>query len=650
MQLEELGLKPSEISKLNKKGFETVEDLQSFYPRTYYDFSEVKMLEPSLNDTFCAIVGRFDKMETQKTNNTLMLKAKVIDNLSHKKLHVMWIGNYNLKNVIKNYIDSDVIVCGKLTYEDEYHSYHMLNPVIFSMNISKNLRVYPVYTKFSGISEEWMDKMLKKALEHKIEDTLPEEIRKRYSLMSMREAVMSMHSPKSMEQLEKAQKRVVFGMLYNFARSIEERELSISKGSVYNIKNLDMVNAFVKMLPYKLTESQRNAFIEMKNLASDGRRINALIQGDVGSGKTVMAFLMMFAMAGSGYQSVLMAPTEVLAKQHYEELKQYSDKLGESVVFLNGSLKSKEKKEIYKKIANGEVRLIVGTHSVVSEGVKYKDLALAVVDEEHRFGVAIEEELFSKSDKGMHTISMSATPIPRTITDVLFSGSMLVYDLERPSGRQEVQTCIFNNDEKIYNFIKNQIEEGRQAYVVCPLIEESTSDKRKGILSVERVEDDYHKRFEMDGIKIASLTGKTKHEETENILKDFIEGKIDILISTTVIEVGVNNPNVSTIVISNAEMFGVAQLHQLRGRVGRGQYKGYCILKSAEKDNERLQLVCSTTNGFELAEKDAKLRGPGDILGEKQSGSNKELELVFKFPKMYKVAKKEAKEFLTRIF
>ena len=649
MNLEELELRKADITKLNKKGIMTVEDVQMFLPRTYYDFTETKPLDPKYDGQFVAVTGTFTKWETKKTNQTLMLKAKVLDRETGKKLHVMWIGFYTLKNVIKEWEGSEVIVCGKLTYEDAYHSFHMNNPIIFSPEIKKNLKVYPIYTKMSGISEEWMEKTIQKSLEVKIEDRLPESVRSHYGLMSMGEAVLSLHYPKSMKQVESAQKRLVFNVLFDFACSLEERENAVSKGSVYNVKSYALLKKFAQLLPFNLTDSQKKAVNEMCALAKDGRRISALVQGDVGSGKTAVAFSMMFAMAGSGYQSVLMAPTEILAKQHYDELSRYAEKLGMEVAFLSGALKAKEKKVLYAKIKDGSVKLIVGTHSVVSEGLEYNDLALAVVDEEHRFGVAVEENLFSKSDKGMHVISMSATPIPRTITDVIFSGSTKVYDLERPAGRQEVQTCVFNNDEKIYNFVEKQIKEGRQAYVVCPLIEDSDSDVRKHILSVERVEDNYKKRFEMSGLRIASVTGKTKKEEAESILTSFKDGNIDILISTTVIEVGVNNPNVSTIIISNAEMFGVAQLHQLRGRVGRGKYKGYCILKSADKENERLNLLCSTTNGFELAEKDAQLRGPGDILGEKQSGKNKELELVLMYPNMYKCAKSEARKTMSAI-
>ena len=297
MLLEEFGLRKTEITKLNKRNINTVEDVQNFFPRAYYDFTEIKAMHPSLNGQFVAIMGKFIRMETQKTNETLMLKAKILENSSDKKLHVMWIGNYHLKNLIKDWIDMDVIVCGKLTYEDRYHSFHILNPLVFSTDIKSNMRVFPVYTKMSGISEEWMSKLIKNSLECKIDDKLPEDLRKKWKLMSLREAVVSMHEPKSMEQLKRAERRIIFDSLYSFASSIIKKDMEVSKGSVYNIKSLDLVNSFAKSLPFNLTQSQKDAFNEMRTLAAEGRRVNALVQGDVGSGKTMVAFLMMFAMA-----------------------------------------------------------------------------------------------------------------------------------------------------------------------------------------------------------------------------------------------------------------------------------------------------------------------------------------------------------------
>lgn len=646
MKLEALCLTSKEITKLNKKNFYTVEDVQEFYPRKYYDYSVVRTLNPRYDGKHIAILGRFDKWETKKTNGVLMLKAKVYEKGTDIKLNVMWIGNYYMKNIIEDWEGMEVLVCGKMTYNRDYRSFHMLNPDVFSPSIEKHLKVMPVYRKMSGISEEWMGKIIRRAFDIGFDDALPSDVIEKYALMDSQSARYAMHHPKSVKELLMAQNRLIFENLYKFACAIEKRNNETSKGTVYNIKNTDYAKAYIKNLPFLLTDSQKGACNDMLKTASEGRRIQALVQGDVGSGKTAVAAVMMFSFASSGYQSVLMAPTEVLARQHYKEISEYADKMGVKCVFLTSSLKAAEKKGILKQIEDGSAQIIIGTHSVVSEGVLYKDLALSVVDEEHRFGTAIEEALFEKSDKGMHTITMSATPIPRTICDVIFSGNTSVYDLERPAGRQEVQTCIFNNDAKIYEFIEKQINQGRQAYVICPLIDSTENSEKRKIKSIEQTEKEYRAYFEPKGISVMTVTGKTKKDESEEILNGFKNGKVQILIATTIIEVGVNNPNASTIVISNAECFGVAQLHQLRGRVGRGGYKGYCILKSEDRENERLNLVCSTTNGFTLAEEDAKLRGPGDLLGDRQSGSNKDIELVLKYPDKYEIAKKEAKAHL----
>lgn len=643
MDLQEIGLTSKEITKLNKKNFFSVEDVQEFYPRKYYDFSHITMLSPKESDNSIAVLGEFKEMEVKKTNNTLMLKAKVYEKGTNIKLNVMWIGNYFFKDIIKNWINMDVLVCGKMTYYEEYHSYHMLNPIVFSPHIKENLRVLPIYKKMSGISEEWMGKVIRGSFAERIDDVLPKDVVDKYGFMDAHAARKVMHWPSSVEQLECAQDRLVFEKLYTFAYALEKRNSMTSRGTVYNITSTAYAKEYIKNLPFLLTDSQKKACNDMLKIANEGRRIQALVQGDVGSGKTAVAAIMMFSFASSGYQSVLMAPTEVLARQHYKEISEYAEKIGVRCVFLTGSLKASEKKSVLKEIKEGTAQIIIGTHSVVSEGVVYKDLALSVVDEEHRFGTAIEEALFEKSDKGMHTITMSATPIPRTIADVIFSGNTSVYDLERPAGRQEIQTCIFNNDTKIYEFIEKQIKEGRQAYVICPLIDSTENSEKRKIKSIEQTEGEYKAYFEAKGISVKAVTGKTKKEESEEILKDFKDGKVQILIATTIIEVGVNNPNASTIIISNAECFGVAQLHQLRGRVGRGGYKGYCVLKSEDRENERLKLICSTTNGFVLAEEDAKLRGPGDILGDRQSGSNKDIELVLKYPDKYEDAIKEAR-------
>lgn len=643
--LESIPLTPAEVKKLSSKGFERIQDVQQFFPRKYYDFSHTSSLTPNLNGKYIAVIGKFDKIEIDKKGTVLMLKAKVLTKPDDKKLNVMWIGSFYLKDIIRNWVGEDVIVCGKMTYFEEYHSFHMNNPLVFSTYIDMHKKIMPIYKKMSGISEEWMLNIIKKALKKEIISETPQKYVSKHNLVDIETAYNSMHFPESIEALKKAQTRLVYDELLSFAWDIEKEQRNVSKGTRYNIKSIEKTKSYAAGLSFDLTESQKKTFNSIYRMASGGLRVNALVQGDVGSGKTMIAFLSMIAIAESGYQSVLMAPTEVLAGQHYEKFKEDAETMGFGIEYLRGGMKAKEKKEALKRILLGESKIIIGTHSVLSDAVEYNDLALIVIDEEHKFGVAQEERLLRKASEGVHVINMSATPIPRTIAQTVYGDSVQVYDLELPGRRKEIKTVIMDDQMEIYDFIDRQLGEGSQAYVVCPVIEKSTKKKAMNVIDVF---DAYIKRYEMarPGTVIKSVTGKTSSEETEEILKAFHEGKVDILVSTTVIEVGVDNPNATVIVINSAENFGLAQLHQLRGRVGRGSKQGYCILNSQEKDNERLKAIRETTNGYKLAEKDLLLRGPGDILGERQSGTNKQISLAIKYPKIYAAAKDDARELM----
>lgn len=647
MDIREIGVKENRIKVLASKGFETVEDVQNFFPRTYYDFSVQKSLDPVYDDTWSAVIGTIDEVSTKKTNNVLMLKAKVLDEMTGKKLHVMWIGAYYLYNIIKDWEGEKVIVCGKLTYNEEFHSFHMNNPIVFDKNIEKNLRIYPVYKKMSKISEDYMDNLVKEALKKPIVDTVPEDVVRRHRLMDLRTAISTMHHPKSMDELNKARQRMVYDKLLRFALQMEVNDRSVSKGTIYNIKNVKNTEDYIRNLPYELTPSQAEVYEKMKKMAINGRRINALIQGDVGSGKTTSAFLMMFAMADSGYQSLIMAPTVILAKQHYDNLEKEAGRYGYRVAYLAGKQTEKEKREIRKGIENGYYQFIVGTHSVISDSVTYNNLALAIIDEEHKFGVKQRELLADKAKFGVHSISMSATPIPRTIATTMYGNNIEVCDLQVPATRNPVQTAINSSNKVIFDFIEKKMASNQQVYVVCPFIEDE--DNKYGVETVESSYAEYSKYFNRDGKNIVGcVTGKMKAEESDAILDEFKKGNLKILISTTIIEVGVNVPTANVIVINNAERFGLAQLHQLRGRVGRGSDPGYCILKSTDKENARLNILCKTTNGYEIAEEDMKLRGTGNLLGTEQSGQNEYIDLVIQYPNMYRVIKEDAKMLVNR--
>ena len=640
MLLSELGIKENRIKVLEKKGFHTVKDVLEFFPRTYYDFRMPKPLVPENNGLFCSVIGNLEKVETQKTNETLMVKAKVYDKQTNRKLHVMWIGAYYIYKMIKPWEAEDIIVCGKLTYNSEYNSYHMNNPIVFSKEIEKEQRIYPVYKKMSGISQDYMDALIYNSIDS-ISDTTPKELVTKHCLMDKKTAYQTMHAPIDFNTYNKAKARYVYDELLEFAIQVEIKEREISKGSLFNIKSLKNTNDYIRNLPFTLSDSQKHVIQEMQEMAKNGQRINALVQGDVGSGKTVVAFAMMMSMADSGYQSCLMAPTVILARQHYESLSKAAANYGYKTAFLSSDLTAREKKKILKEIADGEYTFVVGTHGVLAPTTIYKNLAMAIVDEEHKFGVEQRQILTGKEKEGVHSISISATPIPRTIANAYYGNSIQIYDLEVPEGRKPIQTAIFNNNIKIQEFIRKKIKEGQQAYIVSPFI--TDPDEQYNIETVEMAVKEYEKAFANDNIRVACITGKMKQEESDAIISDFADGKIHILIATTIIEVGVNVPNANVIVINNAERFGLAQLHQLRGRVGRGNAQGYCILKSSEKENPRLQTMCKTTNGFEIAKADMEQRGGGDILGNEQSGKNKYIDMIIKHPKIYEAAKEDAK-------
>lgn len=640
MDLASLGVKENRIKQLSKRNLATVEDIQRFFPRKYYDYSRASELLPVNANRHTAVIGTLMSVSTKKTNNTLMVKAKVFEPKSEKMLNIIWIGHYYLYKIIQPWVKETVIACGELTYNEEYHSFHMSNPIVFDTQIDKNLRIYPVYKKMSGISAEFMQDLIDASLGVLTQDPLPEDLLKKYHLMPLTEALMAMHHPTSPADVEKARKRFTYEQLTAFALRLECEEREISKGTFFNIKSLKSVDQYIRSLPYELTDSQKKVFAEMRETAYNGMRINALVQGDVGSGKTVIAVLMMLAMADSGYQSVLMAPTAILAAQHYETISSVAESYGYKAAFLSSDLKTPEKRKLLKGIETGEYRFIVGTHSVISEDIVYKNLALAVIDEEHKFGVKQRDRIFERSRFGMHKLSMSATPIPRTLAATIYGKSTAVYDLELPAVRKPVQTAVFNNDLKIFEFIRKKVLDGQQAYVVCPFIDDP--DNKYPVETVEDACIRYKEYFDPLNISVESVTGALKKADAEEILERFRKGNVQILIATSIIEVGVNVPNANIIVINNAERFGLAQLHQLRGRVGRGSAQGYCILKSADRENARLAVMCRTTDGLEIAKEDMALRGTGNILGTEQSGKSDEINLILTFPNMYEYCKKDA--------
>ena len=632
---------------LKKRKMETVEDVCQLFPSKYYDFSFINPLNTSRLDKNYAFVCKLVSYELKKQSSIYIVRCTLQDIYTQNELCVSWFGTTEMYNVLKkDYHPGDTcFIGGKLKASNKKNLFFMSNPIIFKKyDGESDCHIYTAYEKIRGISESNFERIINDCLEHAtISDKVPRELLHKYNLIPKDEAIREMHKPSSVEQIKRAKYRLNMDDLLYFALQLEEKNRNLPAGSVYGIHSLATTTKIIENLPFQLTKDQKSAYEELVNRIRSGKRLNALIQGDVGCGKTILAFLLMFVMADNGFQSVLFAPTQVLASQHYNELKEMAAPYDIDVVYIANGLKKKEREAILKSIEDGSALMIVGTHSVLSKEVKFHDLGLSITDEEHRFGVLQREEITTKAKAGMHTVTMSATPIPRSLSDVLLSTTEVFNIQSMPNGRKPIQTAICASQNTIFQFIKKEIEKGHQAYVVCPLIEDKQG-AMEGILSVEQTYAEYTDAFGKGAVAV--LNGKMKEDETENVIQSFKDGEIKILVSTTVVEVGVNVPNATVIVINNAERFGLASLHQLRGRVGRGNSPGYCILNSVHKDNKRLIALCKYKNGFQIAEADYALRGSGNILGTEQSGSNYYVELSMRYPNLFSELQKYAKKYM----
>ena len=632
---------------LKKRKMETVEDVCQLFPSKYYDFSFINPLNTSRLDKNYAFVCKLVSYELKKQSSIYIVRCTLQDIYTQNELCVSWFGTTEMYNVLKkDYRPGDTcFIGGKLKASNKKNLFFMSNPIIFKKyDGESDCHIYTAYEKIRGISESNFERIINDCLEHAtIPDKVPRELLHKYNLIPKDEAIREMHKPSSVEQIKRAKYRLNMDDLLYFALQLEEKNRNLPAGSVYGIHSLATTTKIIENLPFQLTKDQKSAYEELVNRIRSGKRLNALIQGDVGCGKTILAFLLMFVMADNGFQSVLFAPTQVLASQHYNELKEMAAPYDIDVVYIANGLKKKEREAILKSIEDGSALMIVGTHSVLSKEVKFHDLGLSITDEEHRFGVLQREEITTKAKAGMHTVTMSATPIPRSLSDVLLSTTEVFNIQSMPNGRKPIQTAICASQNTIFQFIKKEIEKGHQAYVVCPLIEDKQG-AMEGILSVEQTYAEYTDAFGKGDVAV--LNGKMKEDETENVIQSFKDGEIKILVSTTVVEVGVNVPNATVIVINNAERFGLASLHQLRGRVGRGNSPGYCILNSVHKDNKRLIALCKYKNGFQIAEADYALRGSGNILGTEQSGSNYYVELSMRYPNLFSELQKYAKKYM----
>ena len=646
MELRDIGILPAKIKQFNKKGIYTVEDLIGFFPRKYYDFTKETGIKPE-NQISC-IVARITDVKGYE-NKTPLIIASGYEIHTHRFIKVMWFRKQYIYPQLQKTINHDVYICGKAVYNEQYKTYNITSPLVYSTHIEYSKIIKPVYPNINGMSEDYLRTHIKDALMYTnlYKDKLPLPLVEKENLMSYTDAVRQMHIPSDMKTLNKAKNRILYEDLLYFAGRLEMQNRMTPKGNSHNIITMKLYNDVKNALPYKLSSGQEKVISDILSDMKDGRNVRALLSSDVGSGKTTVALLLSCVFAGktashNGYQVAWLVPSKTLAMEHTDELKSYLEPLGYEVLYLHSDMRKKEREDALYKIKNGLVNFIIGTHSILNDEVEFKDLAFIVCDESHRFGVIARNKLSKKVSGCAHILTMSGTPIPRTLALLVTNNGTKLYTMERPSGRLPIKTCISNNRNAIFKFIKKEVSLGHQIYVVCPMIDKTESERMEGVVSVEEINEIYSAELSKFGIKVATLTGQNKAKETEDIINDFKENRVQVLIATSVIEVGINIPNATTMIIENAERFGMASLHQLRGRVGRkANSQGYCVLRSEESNNERLKALTTEQDGFKLSEIDLSIRKSGDLIGEMQSGENKYVTLMLDNQKLFEHISKD---------
>ena len=616
MELKDIkGIGEKKIALLNKLGIFTVNNLLEYFPYSYIDTTKFKKIsEITEEGSYSYRLKIISLMENRKKRNIRVTKFLAMDEEMNYCTIVYFNSIFISKNLKINNVYEMYGRAKLLGKNVEIQSPTMQNKA----NIIGS--IIPQYHLCKGISNLDIVKIIQNLLKKNsyFEEKIPSNILNELNLESYDNAIRNIHFPKDNEGFIRAKRRLVFDEIFYFQLSMKKIKRNNEDAIKFEIK--DETFDFIKSLSFKLTNSQNKVLDDIFRDMTSDKQMNRLVQGDVGCGKTIISFVAMFNVIKNGFQSVLMAPTEILARQHYESAKKLFFKYNIKVELLVGSLKESEKKAIREKIENGEVDIIIGTHAVFQEKVVYKNLGFVITDEQHRFGVK-QRLLLSKKSNNPDILVMSATPIPRTVGLVMFCDLDISTIDELPSGRGKVNTYFVdeNYEERYMNFIKKHISEGRQAYIVCPLVDESDTLELQSVINLyKRLKERY-----FQDVEIEFIHGKIKPVDKDRIMKNFENGKIKVLVATTVIEVGINVPNSNIMVIYNAERFGLSQLHQLRGRIGRGNYESFCILVSNNKSTnvkKRMDIMCSSNDGFYISEQDFLLRGYGDILGYRQSG------------------------------
>ncbi len=612
------------LDALSGMGINTVHDLLFNFPWRYSDETKMASVTDLNGLEARSVSGKLKQLRSGRTRNgKFMLNAVFYDETG--EVDVMWFNQQYLSRIFKN--DMEVILTGKIKWSGSRGK--MLSPrheiPKAGVDLIHSGRVVPVYHENSKINSKWLREKIQPLLylTNMIEDPLPEEIKSENKLMTLGEAVNQVHFPDSQEDLLKARKRLGFDEMFAIQLGVLNRKLQFQQDTQEVSKlvdiDYDLIEEFKSKLPFELTNAQLRTIKEILQDISSPRIMNRLLEGDVGAGKTLVACICLLVVIKSGYQGVFMAPTEILAKQHYKNLIKTLQPFGINIQLLTGSLTKKQKQLVASGLATKTVDLVVGTHAVIQDGIEFVNLGLAVVDEQHRFGVN-QRSVFKKFGKP-HMLSMTATPIPRTLALTLYGDQELSILDEKPMGRSPIITrCVPSSKRKeAYLWIEDQLTKGRQAFVVCPLIDPSDAIAAKSVVQeYERLRD-----IVFPNRRIGLVHGRLKQDQKDEIMLQFKNNELDILVATTVIEVGIDIPNASIMVIEACERFGLAQLHQLRGRVGRGVHQSYCFLfpeTYSQTTRKRMQAMVQYDDGFKLSEIDLELRGPGEVYGVRQSG------------------------------
>lgn len=759
-----LNIPTSKVKQLEQRGIFNILDLLKFIPSKYYDFRKItKIIDIKENNDVCAIVGKVVK---KSIYNGTIISVQVTDGTDD--IFLTWFNNIR-------YIDScihqgkEYFFCGKPYIDTKFRNQKKMTPIFFNQDIVSYRELKPVYRKIPKMSDEYLKNLIDTSLcllEGSL-DFLSDDIKQEFNLIDEFEAFKKIHQPKTLEDIEKAKERFIFDDLFIWNFILKSKN-KIIKESNFSVTQCKSWHTLTPLLPFELTEDQKKTLKQIYALMKNKNRVNALIQGDVGSGKTIVAEFLLALCSEHKFQSCLIAPTEVLAKQHYLEIKERLESINCNVGYLVGNLSTKEKKLVLERLKNGEIDVLIGTHAIMGKDVVFKNLGMVICDEEHRFGVA-QREFFIKDDdfyienmpyvaalnkqlkklkydkanfffrevsldnydineevknfnidieelkievikkkikKNLetliknqkeiktlattlkyfelkkelisllennqkttkffkeldykdlyclyylysteiklelakekpipHQITMSATPIPRTLAMSIYGDDIKVFTIKsKPNGRKPVITKQIDDYNIINKLMIEELKKGYQAYVVCPLIEDSSSEKMLQVESVNSIYDRYKNFFKNTPYKVGMITGDMDQEEISNTIKKYIDKEIHILVSTTIIEVGVNNPNSTFMLICSSDRFGLSSLHQIRGRVGRSNIQSYCILKPNNKQDKKAKIMCSTTDGFEISKYDLEIRGTGNFIGTKQSGSDKYVMLMLSYPELY---------------